>query len=348
MSYPLITSDGQRHFTGGRSYVAILAQKRWKVSSLAAVPALGSITTDMLAAKAVTPDKINLAVWEASVPPVPPVEGRRYLVTAPATGPFAGHENQLAHWDGTQWLYDTPYEGMIVWDVTVQKLRAWNGTAWNDGVVGPPGVQGIQGIQGLIGATGAIGATGQQGPSGGTTTSADAPIDAKLSVPLYNVARSKYLLSAAAGFLAQTAAFGGGSVPSSPYPIDSVVDFNTGEIVLPSIFTGHKNTITTRATVSPAHGLLRNVFLTRTLAITTTSADAGGAIARLTFSTPLSSVDYEVYVTGTSTAYGEDFEIQTLTKTTGYFDLKVGAYHPASSTWLGPQGETIELNVYAK
>jgi Protein of unknown function (DUF2793) len=166
MTFPLIIADNQTHVTGGKTHKSVLAQKRWKIETTTVTPANGSIITDMLAAKSVTPDKFNIAVYEASAPPATPIYGRRYLVTAPATGLFAGHENQLAHHSGTQWIFEPPYEGMIVWDVTAQKIRAWDGTGWNDGITGPPGPAGSQGNPGATGATGSQGPKGDTGAAG--------------------------------------------------------------------------------------------------------------------------------------------------------------------------------------
>ena len=46
--------------------------------------------------------------------PLSPEEGDCFLVTGPATGIFTGHEDRLASWDGQQWSFLDPAEGMVV------------------------------------------------------------------------------------------------------------------------------------------------------------------------------------------------------------------------------------------
>lgn len=53
---------------------------------------------------------------EATEPPAAPQPGECWLVAAPATGPWAQHEEELASWDGTQWTFCTPHEGMMLFD----------------------------------------------------------------------------------------------------------------------------------------------------------------------------------------------------------------------------------------
>ncbi|MBX7481462.1 DUF2793 domain-containing protein [Qipengyuania sp. 6D47A] len=53
---------------------------------------------------------------EASAPPIDPVPGECWLVQAPATDDWQGHEGALASWDGTQWTFCKPVDGMHVVD----------------------------------------------------------------------------------------------------------------------------------------------------------------------------------------------------------------------------------------
>ena len=53
---------------------------------------------------------------KASAEPATPSPGETFIVLAPATGAFAGHEDQLAAWDGQQWTYLDAVEGMVVRD----------------------------------------------------------------------------------------------------------------------------------------------------------------------------------------------------------------------------------------
>jgi uncharacterized protein DUF2793/putative tail protein len=67
-----------------------------------------------------------------TTPPVSPNTGDRYLVPAGATGAWAGHENELATWNGTEWIFEDPddLEGSGVFNVENGLVYIWNGTAW--------------------------------------------------------------------------------------------------------------------------------------------------------------------------------------------------------------------------
>ncbi|MBA7468600.1 hypothetical protein ES707_03851 [subsurface metagenome] len=74
--------------------------------------------------------------WQESVlgeldtPPGTPGTGDRYLVIATATGDWVGHENDIAEWDGSVWIFTTPNEGFAAWIEDTDVLKVWNGTAW--------------------------------------------------------------------------------------------------------------------------------------------------------------------------------------------------------------------------
>jgi len=74
--------------------------------------------------------------WQPSVldeladPPGTPATGDRYLVIATATGDWAGHEDDIAEWDGSAWDFTTPNTGFAVWIEDVGSQKVYNGTAW--------------------------------------------------------------------------------------------------------------------------------------------------------------------------------------------------------------------------
>jgi hypothetical protein len=51
-----------------------------------------------------------------SAPPATPADGESFRVTAPASGAWAGRENQLAVRIGGDWHFVSPLEGMRVFD----------------------------------------------------------------------------------------------------------------------------------------------------------------------------------------------------------------------------------------
>ena len=79
----------------------------------------GSTSTDVWSASKVmdyVTDSISGMSWQAPVkaaqyvPASDPAAGDRYLITATATGAWAGKEDQIAEWDGTEWQYTTPVD----------------------------------------------------------------------------------------------------------------------------------------------------------------------------------------------------------------------------------------------
>ncbi|GAJ14981.1 unnamed protein product, partial [marine sediment metagenome] len=74
--------------------------------------------------------------WQQSVlgeldtPPGTPGTGDRYLVIATATGDWAEHEDDIAEWDGSAWVFSTPNAGFAVWLEDVERQKVYNGTAW--------------------------------------------------------------------------------------------------------------------------------------------------------------------------------------------------------------------------
>ena len=48
--------------------------------------------------------------------PSSPAAGDCHLVAGPASGEFTGHEDRIASWDGQQWTFLDPAEGMVLHD----------------------------------------------------------------------------------------------------------------------------------------------------------------------------------------------------------------------------------------
>lgn len=73
---------------------------------------------------------------EASAPPTDPAPGDCWLVGNPAADDWQGREGSLASWDGTQWTYCRPVDGMHVVDRSnhgrMSYLGGWNRTARPD------------------------------------------------------------------------------------------------------------------------------------------------------------------------------------------------------------------------
>ncbi|GAJ02453.1 unnamed protein product, partial [marine sediment metagenome] len=121
----VIKKDGSVAFTGNQ------AMGGNKLTGLA-TPTAGS--------DAATKDHVDSVVqgldWQKSVldeladPPGTPTTGDRYLVIATATGDWAGHEKDIAEWNGISWDFTTPNKGFAVWIEDVGRQKSYNGIEW--------------------------------------------------------------------------------------------------------------------------------------------------------------------------------------------------------------------------
>lgn len=75
---------------------------------------------------------------DLSAPPGAPAEGARYIVAAGSTGAWAGHDNEIAVWQDSAWMFLVPKEGWLAWVADEDKLVAWTTVAWAE-VVGSGG-----------------------------------------------------------------------------------------------------------------------------------------------------------------------------------------------------------------
>ena len=64
-----------------------------------------------------------------SAPPVSPNEGDRYLVATPGSGDWAGHDEEIATWDGAAWTFQVADEGWFTWVLGVG-LYYFTGAIW--------------------------------------------------------------------------------------------------------------------------------------------------------------------------------------------------------------------------
>ena len=65
-----------------------------------------------------------------TTPPGSPDEGDTYIVTATATGAWTGHEDELAYYINSAWMFFTAAEGKIVWDSANSLYLRWTGSVW--------------------------------------------------------------------------------------------------------------------------------------------------------------------------------------------------------------------------
>jgi Protein of unknown function (DUF2793) len=75
---------------------------------------------------------VQLAVEDRdlSTPPASPAAGARYLIAAPGTADWSGHEGEITAFQDGAWMFHTPQEGWIVWVSDEDAALVFNGAAW--------------------------------------------------------------------------------------------------------------------------------------------------------------------------------------------------------------------------
>jgi Protein of unknown function (DUF2793) len=108
---------------------------------------------------------VQLAVLDRDLtdPPGTPAEGERWIVKAPATGAWSGHDNAVAAWQDGGWQFNMPQTGWFAFVVDEGMLVVWNGSAWGDFFATVTAIQNLA----LLGV--------------GTTADATNPLSAKLN-----------------------------------------------------------------------------------------------------------------------------------------------------------------------
>ncbi|MBC7162688.1 MAG: DUF2793 domain-containing protein [Immundisolibacter sp.] len=72
---------------------------------------------------------------DLTAPPGSPATGDTYIPAAPATGAWAGHENEATVWDGAAWIFSGPLRtGTLAHIEDEQKLSVFRAGAWSAGV----------------------------------------------------------------------------------------------------------------------------------------------------------------------------------------------------------------------
>lgn len=65
-----------------------------------------------------------------AMPPSAPLDGEAFLVPAGAGGTWAGHEDDIAAWQGGGWVFIAPEEGWQVFDQAAEALKAFVAGSW--------------------------------------------------------------------------------------------------------------------------------------------------------------------------------------------------------------------------
>lgn len=74
--------------------------------------------------------QLVLVARDVADPPAAPVAGQAWGVGAGATGDWAGHDGEIASFDGTGWIWIAPGEGWRAWDLATGELVIRTATGW--------------------------------------------------------------------------------------------------------------------------------------------------------------------------------------------------------------------------
>jgi Protein of unknown function (DUF2793)/Phage tail repeat like len=85
----------------------------------------GLLSDVSIAAKAFDVTSRNLGT-----PPSNPSFGDAYIIAAAPTGAWSGHENYIAHWDGSEWRLIAPIGVANISNESESLIVYWNGTEW--------------------------------------------------------------------------------------------------------------------------------------------------------------------------------------------------------------------------
>ena len=72
---------------------------------------------------------------DLAVPPANPAEGELWIIASGATGDWAGHDGDLAHFIGGAWAFYSPPGGFGVWIEDETLAARWTGSAWEAGIL---------------------------------------------------------------------------------------------------------------------------------------------------------------------------------------------------------------------
>ncbi|KAA8606237.1 DUF2793 domain-containing protein [Salipiger aestuarii] len=74
--------------------------------------------------------QMRVESFGAVTPPTAPDAGETHALGTGATDAWAGHDGQLATWDGGAWTFLVPLDGWCAWGLAEGELRSWTGSAW--------------------------------------------------------------------------------------------------------------------------------------------------------------------------------------------------------------------------
>lgn len=74
--------------------------------------------------------QLSVVGFDATTPPVDPVEGETHALGNSPTNAWAGQDDSLATWQDGIWVFIAPLTGWRAYGMSEAELRIWDGTAW--------------------------------------------------------------------------------------------------------------------------------------------------------------------------------------------------------------------------
>jgi len=71
-------------------------------------------------------------IKEQAAPPAAPAEGDSYLVSGTPTGGWSGKAGRIASWQDGHWNFAEPRAGWQAWFASIEKLKVFSGSGWQD------------------------------------------------------------------------------------------------------------------------------------------------------------------------------------------------------------------------
>lgn len=125
-----LLATGARDLSGVQKYASLVS-----ISDDKAL-AHKKYVDDAIAAAELGNEWMESAQTRAITPPGSPATGQRVLIDATlgtATGAFAGHEDSVAQYDGSAWIFTVPATGTFISvDTDPTKLYYFGGSAWSE------------------------------------------------------------------------------------------------------------------------------------------------------------------------------------------------------------------------
>lgn len=117
-AFRFIAATGEIQYPLGASLGYVLTSDASGIATWQSVGGSGTI------------NQLDDVISQTNTPAVGPATGDRYLIGVAPTGVWVGHANEIAEWDGLDWVYTIPVLDDYVYATSTLTTRRFNGTIW--------------------------------------------------------------------------------------------------------------------------------------------------------------------------------------------------------------------------